>query len=182
MTSYIMEVVVSEKRYWYQNVWFCLLVCGLKKNKRPKEDPSSSGNRVRRSPAKKKQIRKHKSKKTGRVKKVINNKKKQRKSKNKNKIKKSSRTNSKQIVDESDKRVPLIWPWLASVTINGEVSCSAHIISPRFVICWLQCSTLGKMIIFWEILSLTVYWNCQAICLIYCVYEIINSKHQPIIS
>ena len=133
MTSYIMEVVVSVKRYWYQNVWFCLLVCGLKKNKRPKEDPSLSGNRVRRSPAKKKQIRKHKSKKADRVKKVIKTKKKQRKQKNKA-SKKSSRTNSKQIVDESDKRVPLIWPWLASVTINGEVSCSAHIISPRFVI------------------------------------------------
>ena len=145
MTSYIMEVVVSVKRYWYQNVWFCLLVCGLKKNKRPKEDPSSSGNRIRRSPAKKKQIRKHKSKKADRVKKVIKTKKKQRKSKNKNKIKKSSRTNSKQIVDESDKRVPLIWPWLASVTINREISCSAHIISPRFVICWLQWNYLVSM-------------------------------------
>ena len=80
-------------------------------------------------------MKKNKSKNTGRVKKVKKTKKKQRKSKNKNKNKKSSRTNSKQIVDESDKRVPLIWPWLASVTINGEVSCSAHIISPRFVIC-----------------------------------------------
>ena len=112
----------------------------MKKNKRPKQDPSASGNRIRRSPVKKKVIKKRKLKKTSTKKTSSKTKRKQKKQKSKKKSpKNSSRTNSKQIVDESDKRAPLIWPWIASVTINGEVTCSAFIISPRIVITVTKC-------------------------------------------
>ena len=36
-----------------------------------------------------------------------------------------------EVVDESSKRTAVIWPWLTSITISGEVVCAGYIVSPR---------------------------------------------------
>ena len=41
--------------------------------------------------------------------------------------------------DVSAQRTGLIWPWLASVTISNEVTCSAFIISSRIVVTVTRC-------------------------------------------
>ena len=107
-----------------------LIVCGLKKNKRPKEDPSLSLSRRRRSPAKKK----------GTKKKKVKGKKKHQ-TKTKKNVGRNNKSKPKQEVveDLSDVRTGLIWPWIASITISGEVTCTGFIISSRIVITATRC-------------------------------------------
>ena len=44
---------------------------------------------------------------------------------------KAGKTGRQEVVDESSKRTAVIWPWLTSITISGEVICAGYIISPR---------------------------------------------------
>ena len=81
-------------------------VCGLKKNKRPREDPAANGGTRGGKRKTKRKSKKNKKKRTRRAVKNIEKKKTQRTEDD----------------DVSAQRTGLIWPWLASVTISNEVS------------------------------------------------------------
>lgn len=61
---------------------------------------------------------------------------KKNRGKNGKKGKKTQRTDDD---DVSAQRTGLIWPWLASVTISDEVTCSAFIISSKIVVTVTRC-------------------------------------------
>ena len=44
---------------------------------------------------------------------------------------KKGKKGRQEVVDESSKRTAVIWPWLTSITISGEVICAGYIVSPR---------------------------------------------------
>lgn len=99
--------------------------CGLKKNKRPKEDPSV--------------VSKKKGRKTKKNKRK-NDKKRRRKNKRRRTRRAAKAKSGRQDAEDvSRERTGLIWPWLASVTISGRVTCSAFIISSRIVITVTKC-------------------------------------------
>ena len=64
-------------------------------------------------------------------------KRKKSKQRRKRRADKNSELDSRQGI--SSQRTGLIWPWLASVTISGEVTCSAFIISSRIVVTVTKC-------------------------------------------
>ena len=127
----------------YQMTAFCVLkylilspVCGLKKNKRPKEDPSSSS-RMKRSPKEQKKGGKRKKKSSGKSN-SLKGKRKQNKNPKKT-FKKTRKLKQTEVEDLSDVRTGLIWPWIASITVSGEVTCTGYIISSRIVITVTRC-------------------------------------------
>ena len=106
-------------------------VCGLRSNKRPKEDPAATNNqqKKRKKPSeKKKEMKKKVSKKKKRRPRRDAAKKKGKKGKEK---KRQGNTERQEVEDDSSKRTAVIWPWLTSITVSGEVVCAGHIISPR---------------------------------------------------
>ena len=108
-------------------------VCGLRSNKRPKEDPAATNNqqKKRKKPSeKKKQMKKKGSKKKNRRPRRDAAKKKGKKGKEK-KRQGNTGTERQEVEDESSKRTAVIWPWLTSITVSGQVVCAGHIISPR---------------------------------------------------
>ena len=115
----------------------------MKKNKRPKEDPSLNLSRKIRSPAKKKGSKKRKG--NGKAKKNQTSKKnvdRNNKPKAKQSVDRNNKPKSKpkqEVEDLSDVRTGLIWPWIASITIAGEVTCTGFIISSRIVITATRC-------------------------------------------
>ena len=65
-----------------------------------------------------------------------NKKKKQKKRQSKKKrarrgAGKAGKAGRQEVVDESSKRTAVIWPWLTSITVSGEVICAGYIVSPR---------------------------------------------------
>lgn len=128
MINFIMESAVSLNffRLCCQAHFLDLIIaCGLKKNKRPKDDPSV--------------VSKKKGRKT--KKKRKNDKKRRRKNKRRRtrRAAKAEKSGRQDAEDVSRERTGLIWPWLASVTISGRVTCSAFIISSRIVITVTKC-------------------------------------------
>ena len=109
MTSFITASAVSlENISWIFAILILILikVCGLKKNKRPREDPAANGGTRGGKRTTKRKSKKSKKKRTRRA----------VKSQGKKKIQRTEDD------DVSAQRTGLIWPWLASVTISNEVS------------------------------------------------------------
>ena len=107
---------------------FFSAVCGLRKNKRPKVDPALSAGKQ----SKGRRLNTKKKLKPSEKKKNLT--KKQRQS-NKRRTRRGAGRKGKaereEVVDESSKRTAVIWPWLSSITISGEVVCAGYIVSPR---------------------------------------------------
>ena len=101
------------------------LVCGLRSNKRPKEDPAVSAGKQ----TKGRRLNSNKKLKPSEKKKNL--KKKRRQSKKKRSRQGGGKTGRQETVDESSKRTAVTWPWLTSITISGEVICAGYIVSPR---------------------------------------------------
>ena len=99
-------------------------VCGLRSNRRPKEDPALSAGRKTKG-------RKTKLKPSEKKKKLKKKRKQSKKKRARRGAGKKGRQQREGVVDESSKRTGVIWPWLTSITISEEVVCAGYIVSPR---------------------------------------------------
>ena len=103
-------------------------VCGLRSNRRPKEDPALSAGRKTKG---RKLNSKTKLKPSEKKKKLKKKRKQSKKKRARRGAGKKGRQQREGVVDESSKRTGVIWPWLTSITISEEVVCAGYIVSPR---------------------------------------------------
>ena len=94
---------------------------------------------MKRSPKEQKRGGKRKKKSSGKSN-SLKGKRKQNKNPKKT-FKKTRKLKQTEVEDLSDVRTGLIWPWIASITVSGEVTCTGYIISSRIVITVTRCFT-----------------------------------------
>ena len=106
-------------------------VCGLRSNRRPKEDPALSAGRKTKGRKLNSKTKLKPSEKKKKLKKKRKQSKKKRARRGAGRKGRQQRDEREGVVDESGKRTGVIWPWLTSITISEEVVCAGYIVSPR---------------------------------------------------